>query len=150
MIRPIATFMMALTGAFFFFVFVAQDIRVLENPEIGALPWGLILRYALAMALGGAIAGFLFSGLFGRSGLGGWLLAVFAGVLATTIAGLFGSAIGELPELLSTGVTGATLIPIFAGLLVLPLSIADQPAMAGVLLIMVVVTHVLVRNRRRA
>jgi len=150
MIRLIACGMMALTGAFFFSVFVSQDLRNLTDTQTGNVPWGLIVRYALAMAAGGAVAGLVFSGLFGRRGVGGWLLALIGGILAATLAGLAGSLIGDLPQSLSTGFSGDAIIRIFAGLLVVPLSITEQPIMAGVLLVMVALTHVLVKRARHA
>lgn len=149
MIRPIAIVMMALTGSFFFFVFVAQDIRSLPDLDMGQLPWGLIIRYAVSMAIGGAIAGAILCGLFGRAGIGGWLLAFLAGILAATLAGLFGSAIGDLPDILSDGWSSSDIVRMVAGLLVLPLALAEQPALIIVLVTMVTMTHILIRRRRQ-
>lgn len=150
MIRLIATAMMALTAAVFFFVFVYQDIRNLPQETMGAVPWGLILRYALAMTAGGALAGALFCGLFGRSGILGWLLSFVGGILATSLAGLLGSTIAELPTLLATGWSSAALVPIFSGLLVLPFAVAEQPVLALVLIGLVGLTHVLIGKQRRS
>ena len=150
MIRPIASAMMALTGSFFFSVFVAQEIQALPDADLGQLPWALITRYVSAMALGGAVIGALFCGLFGRAGLGGWILALFTGLLAASDSGLFGSAIGALPDLMATGWNATALIPVLSGFLVLPFALAEQPMLAIVLFVMVSLTHVFIRNRRRA
>ncbi|MEM1073018.1 MAG: hypothetical protein AAGI36_01095 [Pseudomonadota bacterium] len=141
MARRVASPMMALTGAIFFFAFVFQDIRI--HPEIpaGELPWGLIIRYGVAMTLGGAVAGYLMAGLFGRSGIGGWILSFLAGTLATLLLGLVGSAFGLIPDLADQGLTSGELVQITLGALVVPLSLIEQPYLILVLLVLFGATH---------
>ena len=144
----IATGMMALTGLLFFGAFVFQDIRL--HPELGTneLPLGLIFRYAVAMTLGGAIAGFLLRGLFGRGGIGGWLLVIIGGLVACLISGLFGSAVGLLPDLLADGYHTADLVKAGLGIFVVPLSIIEQPVLLPVLIVLIVMTHILCKRAR--
>jgi len=141
--------MMALIGAFLFGAFVLQDIRI--HPELGPqdLPWGLIIRYSAAMVLGGALIGYLFCGFFGRNGIGGWMLAMIGGVLAASLSGLIGSAIGLSPELLADGFSAAELIRIAAGLLVFPLASLEQPVLFPLVIGMIVITHIFTKRARR-
>lgn len=147
--RLIVAVMMALVGAMFFFVFLAEDIENMTNLEWADLPTGLVLRYIVAMGIGGAIAGFLLAGLFGRAGIGGWALAGIGGVLATLLAGLIGSAAGLLPDLLADGWQMADIIPIAFGLLVIPLAMVGKPLIALVWVALLGVTHVLAGRARR-
>lgn len=142
--------LMALAGAFFFTVFVAQDVRPNEDLSWRTLPWALLARYGLAMTLGGLLAGFLFGGLFGRQGPLGWLLAVIAGVLAVALSGLLGSAVGLLPDLLADGYQSRDLIAVASGVLILPLALADQPWLLAVLVLLIGAAHVIARRRRAA
>lgn len=146
----IAALMMALSGAFFFVVFVLQDVRI--HPELtwDQLPWSLIARYAVAMTAGGALAGVVFSGLFGRSGTGGWFLALLGGAIASLLSGLFGSAFGLLPDLLADGLTMAELIKVVLGALVVPLSVIEQPFLLIVLIGLVLATHELCKRARQS
>lgn len=139
--RWVSSLIIALIGAVLFGAFVLQDIRI--HPELGPqdLPWGLILRYGVAMTLGGALIGFLFCGLFGRSGFGGWLLAILGGVLAASLSGLIGSAFGLLPDLLADGFSTADAIQIGAGLLVLPFAAGGQPILLPIVATLIVATH---------
>lgn len=148
MVSRITTAMMALTGLIFFAAFVSQDLGMLPNAETGQLPWGLIIRYAIAMAGGGALAGFLLRGLFGRGTFGGWLLAGLGGILASLIAGIFGSAFGLLPDLLADGFDMADLVQAAFGVLVVPLTILEQPILLLVLLGMIVGTHIMAKSAR--
>jgi hypothetical protein len=145
----VVALMMALTGAMFFFVFLAEDLNALTEAERANLPVGLILRYVVAMGLGGALAGALLAGMFGRRGVLGWVLAGLGGILVTLVAGMLGSAVGMLPDLLADGWQMADLIPILFGLLVLPLAMAGKPFVAIVWLALIVATHVLAGRARR-
>lgn len=147
--KQITVLIMAVTGLLFFAAFVSQDIRVLPDVTWGELPWGLILRYALAMTFGGALAGFLFAGFFGRRGFLGWLLAIIGGVLSALVAGLFGSAIGLLPDLLADGYHTADLVRAGLGVLVIPLSLIEQPALILLLAGLVGLAHVMAKRARR-
>jgi hypothetical protein len=149
-VRPIVTAMMAITGASFFAILVAEDVAGLAGDVRADLPWGLILRYLVAMAAGGAAVGALLAGWFGRRGIAGWLLALLAGVVCSCVAGLLGSAVGLLPDLLSDGWHTADAIPIAFGLLVVPLALIDQPVFLLLWLALVAATHLLALRVRRA
>lgn len=148
--KRIAALMMALTGGVLFAAFVLQDIKIHPELAFRDLPWGLILRYAGAMMLGGALSGLVFSGLFGRSGFLGWLLAALGGVIGASLSGLFGSAFGLLPDLATGGFTTTELLQIAAGILVLPLALSEQPSVVFVLAALVVATHVLCQRARKS
>lgn len=151
-VRFITTAMMALTGAAAFIAFSAEDLAGLSPEQRSALPFALIARYIGAMAIGGALSGWLLSGLFGRRRVRGWVLAVAAGLFATLVAGLFGSALGLLPDVLADGWDPGDLIAILAGLLVLPLAAAAQPHLLLPWLGLVALTHLWAgraRARRR-
>jgi MFS family permease len=148
--RRVVTVMMAITGAAFFFVFLLADVADPARNAWSDLPWGLILRYILAMGIGGGLAGALLSGLFGRSGIGGWLLAAIGGCVVMAVAGLLGSAVGLLPDLLADGWAMNDLIKIGFGALVLPLSLVGNPIALLAWLILLAVTHIWAARRRRA
>jgi hypothetical protein len=141
--------LMALVGVFFFLVFLAQDLSHFETMSLGDLPLLLILRYAVAMTLGGALSGLVFAGLFGRGGVGGWILALLGGLVAALLSGLFGSAVALLPDLLADGYHPADLLRVLLGTLVLPLSLAEQPLLGLVLLALIAAAHLLARRARR-
>lgn len=140
--------MMALIGASLFGAFVLQDIRI--HPELGLqdLPWGLILRYSAAMTLGGALIGYLFCGLFGRTGAGGWVLALFGGVLAASLSGLIGSVFGLMPDLLADGFSTSDAIRIGVGLLVFPLASLEQPILFPLVMSMIIASHIWSKRAR--
>ena len=146
--RWIVAGMLALANALFFFVFVLEDIPAQGGINLADLPWGLLIRYAVAMAIGGAIAGFCVSALFGRAGLLGWTFALIGGVLATLIAGIIGSAIGRSPELLSNGWQSTDAVAVAAGLILVPLSMIDFPWMFLIWLALVLVTHIWAKSTR--
>ena len=147
--RWTAAAMMALLGAVLFAAFVLQDIRLLSKDAAGDLPWGLILRYGGAMTLGGALAGYLFSGLFGRSGIMGWCLTLISGLIVAAVAGALGSAFGLLPDALTTGFGTKQMIEIAAGLLILPLALIEEPWLAIVVGALLVITHLRSRMQRQ-
>lgn len=141
---------MALIGAGLFFVLLAGDLPSLKIGHWSELPWRLIIRYIVTMSLGGGIAGWLLSGLFGRRGIAGWVLAALGAVLATMVAGLIGSALGQLPDLLRDGWQAADMIPIVFGLVVLPLAFAGKPLLFLAWAVLVGLTHVLASRARAA
>ncbi len=147
--RRIVALLMALVGAMFFFVLVAEDMRNMTETEWADVPAGLITRYIVAMGLGGAAAGWLLAGLFGRGGIGGWALAAIGGVLATLAAGMLGSAVGMVPDLIADGWQMSDLIPIGVGLLVIPLSLVGQPLVAAAWVGLIALTHVMAGRARR-
>ncbi len=146
--KLVAALMMAIIGALLFSAFVMQDIRI--HPELGPqdLPWGLIIRYGVAMTLGGALAGYLLCGTFGRGGVGGWVLALLGGIIAASLSGLLGSAFGLLPDMLSDGFSLSEAIQIVAGLLVLPLAAIEEPVLIPAVAALIAATHILCKRRR--
>ncbi|WP_159099647.1 hypothetical protein [Alloyangia pacifica] len=146
--RYVTTLMMALIGVLLIAAFMAEDAIARGGVTWADLPKGLMLRYLLAMALGGALSGWLLAGMFGRSGLGGFILGFIGSVLATLVAGLFGSAAGLLPDLLRDGWSSSDLIPIFYGLAVLPLAFAGQPLLLVGWLVIMLFTHLWARRVR--
>ncbi len=148
--RKTTALMMALNGLFFFFAFTIQDLRASETLSARSLPQALVIRYILAMAVGGAVAGLLTAGMFGRGGFGGWFLALLAGIVASVFAGMFGSAFGTVPELLKDGWHGRDFVPILFGALILPLAAAVRPTLLIVWLVLVLLTHAWARKARRA
>ena len=146
--RRITTSMMALSGAGLFVVFLLEDVVGRDAAQWSDMPWALILRYEAAMTLGGAIAGFLLSGLFGRRGLRGWPLALLGGVMASTLAGLFGSAVGLIPDILSGGWDQGDLVSIASGLAILPLTLIGHPLLFLLWLLLLILTHVWARRTR--
>jgi len=147
--RRIVTAMMAVMGAAFFFVFLLEDVADPARNAWSDLPWALILRYILAMGIGGALAGAALAGLFGRRGVAGWLLAALAGLVVVAVTGLLGSAVGLLPDLLADGWQMKDLIPIGFGLLVLPLALINNPLVLVIWLVLLAVTHLWAGRRRR-
>lgn len=147
--RIVATLMMALTGVFLFAALLAEDVLALDAEQRAAVPWLLAARYVLAMAAGGALSGWLLSGLFGRRGVAGWILALLGGTVASLVAGLLGSAVGLLPDLIADGWDMGDLIAIGSGALVLPLSLAGQTLLFLIWLALLLATHVLTRQRRQ-
>lgn len=122
----IGAIMAALSGALFMIVLL-NDISSFAGPDFDQLPWTLIGRYVLSMIAGGAIAGYLFAGKFGRPGFAGWISATLWGLTAILVAGFFGSLIGMLPERLTDGFQLADLIAVAAGGLILPFAANDSP-----------------------
>ncbi|WP_111429692.1 hypothetical protein [Rhodobacteraceae bacterium DSL-40] len=147
-LRTITTVMMALTGASLFIAFMLEDLSGLAPDQSAALSRMLVLRYILAMAIGGALAGWLLAGLFGRRGLRGWFLALLGGIVTALIAGLLGSAVGLLPDLLADGFSMGDLIAVAFGLLVFPLALAGQPLLLALWLILIGLTHLWARRAR--
>ena len=148
--RHVTAGMMALIGAGLFFVLLAGDLPGRESAEWDDLPTRLVVRYIVTMALGSAAAGWLLAGLFGRRGVGGWLLALVGAVVATMVAGLLGSALGLLPDLLRDGWQSADIIPILFGLAVLPLAFVGKPLLLAGWLGLIALTHVWARQARAA
>ncbi|SDL87709.1 hypothetical protein [Aliiruegeria lutimaris] len=146
--RRVVALMMALTGAMFLFFLLREDVQNFTALEWSDLPMALVLRYLVAMALGGALSGWLLAGFFGRAGVSGWALAGVGGVIATLLACLVGSAFGRLPELLADGWQLADLIPVMAGLLVPVFAMAGQPLIAAGWVVIVVLTHILAGRAR--
>ena len=146
--RPVVAGMMALAGALLLFALLFTDFSDLAASDPAQLPWGLMLRYMVAMAIGGALAGSLLAGLFGRSGLSGWLLALIGGLIASIVAGVVGSFIGQLPDLISGGWQTGMSVAIASGALVLPLALFGWPHLVVVWAAIVAGTHLWVRRRR--
>jgi hypothetical protein len=133
--------MMGATGALVFVGFLLQDPALLNALAADQMPWGLVIRYVVAMFLGGALAGVLLSGLFGRRGVPGFCLALLAGLLVALFAGLLGSAAGLLPDILSDGWQSKDAVPILAGLLVFPLAVLENVWLLPIWLVLVILCH---------
>lgn len=132
---------MALAGCLLFCAFLLEDAVEISAVDWAALPWGLIARYIVAMALGGALAGWLAGGLFGRAGLVGWLLSGLGAVLAAVSSGLFGSFFGLMPDMLRDGLQLGDAIAVGFGALVLPLAAYGHPWLLLGWLLLVVLAH---------
>lgn len=101
------------------------------------------------MAIAGGLIGALLSGLFGRRGLVGWALALVAGLLIATVAGLLGSFFGGLPDLIARGTRPGDMIAVLAGGMVLPFVVADWPLIGALWLALLGATHILIRRLRQ-
>ena len=140
--------LLALASALLFLALVFEDFGQLAETDLSELPMGLIVRYFLAMGLGGAIAGYVLSNLFGRTGLLGWILAMIGGILVATFAGLLGSAIGLLPDLVSDGFQSSDILAVVAGALVLPLALIGWPILLPIWICLILLVHFLAKRRR--
>lgn len=139
---------LALASLALFLAMIFEDIGEFATADWSNLPIGLIVRYAVAMGLGGALAGYILAGWFGKSGIFGWLLAFVGGFLAATFAGIIGSAFGLAPDLLSDGFQASDILAIVAGALVLPLAVIGWPVLLPIWLALVGLAHVLAGKRR--
>jgi hypothetical protein len=139
---------MAFSSALFFVVFLFKDLGELVRTSWSDVPWALLVRYLASMGLAGGLVGFALSGLLGRRGLGGWALAVVAGAVAATAAGLLGSLFGGLPDIVANGLDGQAAIAIGAGALVLPFAMSDWPLLLLIWLVLLAITHLWIRRRR--
>ena len=97
------------------------------------------------MGLAGALVGYLLSGMFGKSGLKGWVLAWLGGLLVATIAGIVGSAVGLLPDLIAGGPRTGAIVAILAGALVLPLALIGWPILVLIWILLVSLAHITAR-----
>lgn len=147
--RVIASGLMAISSALLFAVLLFEDLGELIPTSWSDAPWNLLVRYLAAMSVAGGLIGFALSGLFGRSGVAGWALALAAGVVAATGSGLVGSLLGGLPDIVVNGLQGRALVAIAAGALVLPFAIADWPFLILVWLSLLTITHLWIRSLRR-
>ena len=146
--RLLITLAITVTSALTFAALLIEDLNGFDDLEFDDLPWGLILRYMVTMALGGAVAGFLLAGMFGRRRIGGWFLAILGGVVATLLAGLLGSFFGWLPDYLSAGDQPNALVSILAGALVPIFAFAGRPVLFLLWVMLIVATHLLARRAR--
>lgn len=146
--RMIVVVVMAITGAAFFFEFLNDDLR---NAGISraALNAPLALRYILAMAAGGALAGALLAGFFGRTGVIGGLWAGLGALIAVVLTGGIGSALALIPDILADGITTQHLISAGFGLVLIPLSMIGRPVMILLWLGLAVCAHLLALRARQ-
>lgn len=140
--------MMALSSALLLLVFVVEDFGDFATFMQSNAPWGLILRYLLAMAIAGAICGYLLAGMFGRQGLGGWLLVLLGAIVTATVAGMLGSLIGLLPDLLADGWQTRDLVAVGAGALVLPLAATGWAPLLAIWVALIAATHIWAKRLR--
>jgi hypothetical protein len=146
--RPVVAATLAFASAFFFVVLLFEDFADLAGADLSRLPWGAVLRYVAAMALGGALAGALLAGLFGRRGWPGWLLAGLGGVVATTFAGVLGSLFGLLPDIVSDGWQRRDAVAIGSGALVLPFAAVGWPFLLVLWAALIARAHLRARRLR--
>ncbi|MAC77517.1 MAG: hypothetical protein CML66_05580 [Rhodobacteraceae bacterium] len=147
--RLVVMGMMAVTGAAFFYGFLTDDMARVTETQADQVSQGLIIRYIVAMALGGLVSGAIFAGMFGRMSIPGWVLALLGAVLASLIGGLVGSAIGLLPDLAADGLTLTEVISIGFGLVLIPLAMAGRPFMIAVWVVLMVATQIWAGRVRR-
>ncbi len=138
--------LLAAASALLFLALVFEDFDQLRETDWSEQPMGLIVRYFVAMGLGGAVAGYALSNLFGRSGLLGWVLAAMGGILVATFAGLLGSAIGLLPDLVSNGFQTPDILAVSAGALVLPLALIGWPTLLPIWIGLIFLVHILAKR----
>ena len=141
--------MMAVVGVLVFSVLLVGDMSLLPADSSVAVPWALVFRYGVAMAIGGALAGAALAGLFGRRGIGGWLLSLLGGAIASVVAGLLGSAVGLAPDLLRDGFQTGDLIAVGFGGVLAPIALAESWGHLGVWLGLIALTHILCGKARR-
>jgi hypothetical protein len=144
-----AALMMAVVGVLVFSVLLVGDIGLLPADGPTGVPWALVVRYAIAMAIGGALAGVVLAGLFGRAGIGGWLLSLVGGAVASIVAGFLGSAVGLAPDLLRDGLQPGDLIAVGFGALLAPIALFESWGHLAVWVGLVALTHLLCARARR-
>jgi len=138
------------TLALFAALFALQDWASFEAlPAAPATILGRTAGYAACHGLGGAAAGWLAAGLFGRDGIAGWALAVIGGLAVTLLGGLVGGAIFGL---LGASGVGAPLVEgairVGMGPLNVPLAVAQRPALAAIWIVAVAAAHLWRRAAR--
>jgi hypothetical protein len=144
-----AALMMAVVGVLIFSVLLVGDMSLLPADASTAVPWGLVIRYGVAMAIGGALAGAALAGMFGRAGVGGWLLSLLAGAIASVVAGLLGSAVGLAPDLLRDGFQTGDLIAVGFGAFLAPIALIESWGHLAVWVGLIALTHLLCGKARR-
>lgn len=144
--RMTVTLLLAVASLLLFFALVFEDFGQFVASDWSQLPIGLITRYAISMGLAGAVVGYLLSGMFGKRGLIGWIVAVIGGLVVSTLSGLLGSTIGLAPDLLSDGLQTTDFVAIGAGALVLPLAAIGWPFLLPLWLVLVVSAHLVARK----
>ena len=146
--RRIVVQMMALTSALFFFVFLLEDIPHWSEEDWANVPWSLVALYIALMAAGGAICGALFSFLFGRRGIIGWVLGLLGGLITPVFAGILGSVFSRFGSFLAEGVSLPDLIAVGAGAMLLPFAVVSFPLIVVPWFGLTVMTHLWARKSR--
>jgi hypothetical protein len=144
-----AALMMAVVGVLIFSVLLVGDMGLLPADASTAVPWSLVLRYGIAMAVGGALAGAALAGMFGRAGIGGWTLSLLGGAIASVVAGLLGSAVGLAPDLLRDGFQTGDLIAVGFGAFLAPIALFESWGHLAVWFGLIALTHLLCGKARR-
>ncbi|WP_170386893.1 hypothetical protein [Ruegeria atlantica] len=140
--------MMALIGGSLFLLFLSRDLPQGLQDDWAKENLGLVVRYVIAMTLGGAIMGYLLASMFGRNGFGGWVLALLGGLISTLVAGACGSLLGLLPDILDDGWQASDLVSILFGFLVLPIAAVDKLGSSAIWLAAIAVTHMMSKYDR--
>jgi hypothetical protein len=144
-----AALMMAVVGVLVFSVLLVGDMSLLPADASTAVPWVLVIRYGVAMAIGGALAGAGLAGLFGRAGLGGWLLSLVGVAVASIVAGFLGSAVGLAPDLLRDGLQPGDMIALGFGAFLAPIALFESWGHIAVWFGLVALTHLLCAKARQ-
>ncbi len=144
--KVIVSVVMACIGLVLFLAVVLGDSTPETEVLVDEQNTELLLRYAVSMALGGGVLGLLASSLFGRRGVIGWIIALFAGALTTLFAGLVGSLIALLPDRLADGWQSSDLFPILSGALIPVFALYDWACFALVLPVVILLVHFWVRS----
>ncbi|WP_116131119.1 hypothetical protein [Tropicimonas sp. IMCC34043] len=137
----------ALAMAGFAVLFLLQE-RPEDLSTVDGL-WGFVFGRLLFQAIGGAAAGWLLAGLFGRRGIQGLALALIGGVLVTLLAGLIGGVLVGIPGLLRQGFAAPVLIRMGMESLIVPMAGAGRPLVWAAWGGTVILTHLLAWLARR-
>lgn len=144
--RGIVALMMAIIAAAFVFLFLLEE-RPADPGAVEGLT-GFVTTKLISQAIGGAISGWLLAGLFGRSGVLGWVLAVLGGIVATLIAGALGGLVLSLPDIITQGFQAQEAINVALGAFIVPLAAAGKPMVAAAWAALILLTHVLALRER--
>ncbi len=133
--------------AVFAVIFALQDVLRADNPQASAYTDTTIL--GICHALGGAIAGYLLAGLFGRDGVGGWLIALLGAIVVVVLGGLFGGVFAALyGAVTGTSDLATDVIRIGLGAVTAPLAIAESPWLAPLWAAVAAAAHLACRGAR--
>ena len=146
-LRLTSAIIWGLMVAVFAVIFALQDVLRAEDAQASAYVGTTIL--GVCHGLGGALAGYLLAGLFGRAGAGGWLLAILGTLVVVLLGGLFGGAFAALYGVVTGTTNLATdFIRIGLGAVTAPLAIADSPWLGPLWIAVGVAAHLTCRGMR--
>ncbi|NRA99525.1 MAG: hypothetical protein HRU32_06850 [Rhodobacteraceae bacterium] len=132
-------------GLFVNGLFIAPYIR--DTNETGAFD-GLGLWVAIAHGLGGALAGWLMAGSFGRAGIGGWIISLFAVITIILLGGLAGGVMIAVQGMITAGDTVLQAgIRGIIGALAAPVAMANLPGLWLLPPVLTVLAHLLAQRQ---